>query len=225
MIRIEPDRKGRFPDVWITSDTHYSHKNICRGVTGWRLPDGSIPIGQTRDFPNIEKMNSVIVDNINSVVKQEDILIHLGDWSFGGFDKVREFYNRLVCKNIHLVLGNHDEHIENNKDSVQEIFLTVSTYQTLVIGSKKFVLMHYPISSWNGLNRGVMHLHGHTHLPTEIRFGKGRRIDVGIDGHPSFRPYHILKELVPQLEKREIMSDMLNDHHTDDIVNKDNGGN
>jgi calcineurin-like phosphoesterase family protein len=122
-----------------------------------------------------------------------------------------------------LVLGNHDEHIENNKDSIQELFLTVSTYQTLVIGSKKFVLMHYPISSWNGLNKGVMHLHGHTHLPTEIRFGKGRRIDVGIDGHPSFRPYHILKEIFPMLDRREIMSDMLNDHHTDDIVNKDNG--
>lgn len=223
MIRIESDRKGRFPDVWVTSDTHYHHRNICRGVTGWRLPDGSIPIDQTRDFPTIEKMNSIIVDNINSVVKQEDILIHLGDWSFGGFDKVREFYDRLVCKNIHLVLGNHDEHIENNKDSIQELFLTVSTYQTLVIGSKKFALMHYPISSWNGLNKGVMHLHGHTHLPTEIRFGKGRRIDVGIDGHPSFRPYHILKEIFPMLDRREIMSDMLNDHHTDDIVNKDNG--
>ena len=220
MIRIPSDSKGRFPDVWITSDTHYGHKNICRGITEWRLPDGSIPKSRTRDFNSLDKMNYTIVNNINEFVKQEDILIHLGDWSFGGFDKIKEFHDKLICKNIHLILGNHDEHIEKNKDSIQEIFLSVSHYQTLVIGKQTFRIMHFPISSWDGLNKGVMHLHGHTHLPTEIRFGLGRRIDVGIDGHPLFRPYHILKEIVPMLEKRPIMSDMKNDHHTDEIINK-----
>lgn len=223
MIKIQSDSKGRFPDVWITSDTHYGHKNICRGVTGWRLPDGTVPISQTRDFRTIEQMNDTIVNNINEVVKQEDILIHLGDWSFGGFENIRKFYDRIVCKNIHLILGNHDQHILNNRENVQELFLTVSQYETLVIGKQEFRLMHYPISSWDGLNKGVMHLHGHTHLSTEIRFGKGRRIDVGIDGHPSFRPYHILRDVVPMLEKRPIMSDMGFDHHTDEIVNKDKG--
>ena len=39
-------------------------------------------------------------------------------WSFNGFDKIIEFRNRLNCKNIHLILGNHDTHIEkNNADS------------------------------------------------------------------------------------------------------------
>ncbi len=33
MIKIEKDRKGILPDVWITSDTHYNHANICRGTT------------------------------------------------------------------------------------------------------------------------------------------------------------------------------------------------
>ena len=223
MIKIQSDIKGRFPDVWITSDTHYGHKNICRGVTNWRLPDGTIPISQTRDFKSIEQMNDTIVNNINEVVKQEDILIHLGDWSFGGFENIRKFYDRIICKNIHLILGNHDHHILNNRENVQELFLTVSQYETLVIGKQEFRLMHYPISSWDGLNKGVMHLHGHTHLSTEIRFGKGRRIDVGIDGHPSFRPYHILRDVVPILEKRPIMSEMGFDHHMDDIVNKDKG--
>ena len=91
-------------NVWITSDTHYSHKNICRGVTDWRMPDGSIPISQTRDFPTIQKMNDAIVNNINNVVMQDDILIHLGDWSFGGFQSIPEFMGRLVCKNVYLFL-------------------------------------------------------------------------------------------------------------------------
>ena len=74
MIKIEKDRK-----VFVTSDTHYGHKNICRGVTAWRLPDGSIPIDQTRDFETMDEMNDAIINNINSVVGQDDVLIHLGD--------------------------------------------------------------------------------------------------------------------------------------------------
>ncbi len=29
--------------VWVTSDPHYNHKNICRGVTNWRTQDGDVP--------------------------------------------------------------------------------------------------------------------------------------------------------------------------------------
>jgi calcineurin-like phosphoesterase family protein len=220
MIKINKDFKG---DVWIFSDPHYNHTNICRGTTKWRLPDGSLPIKQTRDFPNLEKMNSAIVDNINQVVKQGDILICLGDWSFGGFESIKEFWDRIICKNIHLILGNHDHHIENNRENCQDLFLSVSHYNTLVIGEHKFQLMHYPISSWDGLNKGFMHLHGHCHLPTHMRFGKGQRMDVGMDGHPEFRPYHIIREVVPMLKKRPIMSEMDGDHHTDEITGRDKG--
>jgi hypothetical protein len=56
-----------------------------------------------------------------------------------------------------------------------------------------------------------------------MRFGKGQRMDVGMDGHPEFRPYNILREIVPLLKKRPIMSEMPDDHHTDELVNKDKG--
>ena len=220
MIKIDKNFKG---NVWIFSDPHYNHKNICRGVTNWRMPDGSIPISQTRDFPDLDKMNTVIVNNINDVVMQDDILICLGDWSFGGFESIEAFWNRIVCKNIHLVLGNHDHHIENNRGDIQRLFLSVSYYNTLKLGDYTFRLMHYPISSWDGLNKGVMHLHGHCHLPTNLRFGKGQRMDVGMDGHPEFRPYDILREVVPMLKKRPVTSEMDNDHHIDEIENKDKG--
>jgi calcineurin-like phosphoesterase family protein len=218
MIKIDPNT-----NVWITSDTHFSHKNICRGVTNWRLPNGEVPVEQTRDFVTIEKMNTAIVNNINEVVSQDDVLIHLGDWSFGGFEQISEFYNRLVCKNIHLVLGNHDHHIQNNREDIQDLFLSVSHYNTLEIGDYKFQLMHYPISSWNGLNKGYIHLHGHTHLATNRRFGVGKRMDVGMDGNPEFRPYNIIREIVPLMKNRPIKSEMGDDHHTDEIVNKDKG--
>jgi calcineurin-like phosphoesterase family protein len=223
MIRILPNSLGQFPDVWIFSDPHFNHKNICRGTTNWRMPDGSIPIEQTRDFATLEKMNAAIVDNINAVVKQDDVVICLGDWSFGGFDSILEFWGRLVCKNIYHVLGNHDHHIENNRGNCQGLFKSVSHYETLVIGQYTFKLLHYPISSWDGLNKGYMHLHGHCHLPTDKRFGLGKRMDVGMDGHPEFRPYHILREVVPLLQGRPIQSEMPGDHHIDDLKNKDKG--
>jgi calcineurin-like phosphoesterase family protein len=87
MFKINLD-KGSTRNIWFTSDTHYNHTNICRGVTNWRTPNGDIPEKQTRPFETIDRMNDTIVNNINSVVGQDDILIHLGDWSFGGFDKI-----------------------------------------------------------------------------------------------------------------------------------------
>ena len=108
-IKLKPHQK-----LFFTSDTHYNHKNICRGVTSWTHADG-----HTRDFPTLAKMNDTIVNNINSIVGQDDILIHLGDWSFGGFESISEFYYRLTCQNIYLILGNHDHHIEKNKDDIK----------------------------------------------------------------------------------------------------------
>ena len=217
MIKIDKDRK-----VWITSDTHYGHKNICRGVTSWRLPDGSIPINKTRDFDTIEEMNEAIVDGINSVVGQDDVLIHLGDFSFGGFENIQKFRDRIICKEIHLILGNHDTHIENNKGGVQELFTSVNHYTRLLYKNKTFVLFHFPISSWDSLNKGHIHLHGHVHLPTNLRFGKGKKMDVGMDGHPTFGVYG-MDDIIQIMDKREIASDMLFDHHTDEIINKDKG--
>jgi calcineurin-like phosphoesterase family protein len=215
MIKIDKDRK-----VWIISDTHFGHKNICRGVTAWRLPDGSIPISQTRDFDSISEMNEMIVNNINSVVGQDDVLIHLGDWSFGGFENIKIFRDRIVCKEIHLILGNHDEHIEKNRDGVQELFTSVNHYTKLMYKFETLVLMHYPIDSWDGLNKGHIHLHGHCHLPQQKVFGKGRRMDVGIDGNMFFMPYE-LDNVIKIVKMREIRSNMDGDHHIDEVITED----
>jgi calcineurin-like phosphoesterase family protein len=48
-------------------------------------------------------------------VKENDILYHLGDFSFGGWMNVWRFRSQINCKNIHLILGNHDYQIKKNK--------------------------------------------------------------------------------------------------------------
>lgn len=202
--------------VWITSDPHYNHKNICRSVTNWRTQDGDVPTYNTRDFQSIDQMNDALVNNINFKVGQNDTLIILGDIAFGGFESIGKFLDRLVCKNIHLVLGNHDHHIRNNRENIQELFISVSDYLQVRINDQDFVLSHYPFASWNGLNKGVIHLHGHVHLSNQNKWGNGKRLDVGVDGNGYF-PYKIT-EIVHMMDRREIGSDLSNDHHLDDLV-------
>jgi calcineurin-like phosphoesterase family protein len=204
-------------NIFFTSDTHYSHSNICRATSKWG--DDNL----TRDFKSLDQMNTVLVNNINEIVGENDILIHLGDWSFGGFENIAEFRNRIMCKNIHLVLGNHDHHIERNKGDVQELFSSVNHYINLDLRKPSnirkgemdkfnFVLMHFPIASWDGMNDGVMHLHGHVHLPPNLRISEGRAMDVGVDGN-SYYPLGLF-EVVNLLKNRPIKKLSLpKDHH------------
>jgi hypothetical protein len=216
MLKIDNDTK-----VWITSDTHYNHTNICRGTTNWRLPNGRIPISQTRDFETLDKMNDTIVNNINEFVGYNDILIHLGDWSFGGFNKIGEFRERLVCQQIYLTYGNHDHHIERNHEGCKRLFQGTEWFMQLNYLGETLELMHYPIASWNGLNKGRIHLHGHCHLPNNKKYSNGRRMDVGVDGNPEFAPYD-LRKLINDMKKRPIGSELgTDDHHLDDLINKD----
>jgi calcineurin-like phosphoesterase family protein len=168
----------------------------------------------------MDEMNDAIINNINSVVGQDDVLIHLGDWSFGGFENIKKFRDRIVCKEIHLILGNHDHHIENNREGCQELFSSVNHYTKLMYKYDTIVLMHYPIDSWDGLNKGHIHLHGHCHLPQQKVFGKGRRMDVGIDGNMFFMPYS-LDNVVKIVKMRDIRSNMDDDHHTDEVITED----
>jgi len=184
-IKLNPGQK-----LWFTSDTHYDHKNICSATTNWVEAENL-----TRKFSSLDQMNDELVTSINNKVGQDDILFHLGDWSFNGFENIRKFRERINCKNVHLILGNHDHHIERNKENIQSIFSSVSQYLDLEVKWRpyhsklvadsytRFVLFHYPIASWNGMSDGVIHLHGHVHLSPQQRVANGKAMDVGVDGN------------------------------------------
>ena len=202
--------------LFFTSDTHYSHSNICSATTNW-----SVNEGYARTFDSLQDMNQRLVDNINNMVGEDDILIHLGDWSFGGFDKIEEFRSQINCKNIHLTFGNHDHHIERNKEGVQRLFSSVQQYLRLEVVRPltksmnekfKFICMHYPIASWHDMNQGVIHLHGHVHLPPHLRVADGKAMDVGVDGN-GLEPIS-LDEVLSIMKDREIKKLALpKDHH------------
>lgn len=208
-------QKGQ--NLFFTSDTHYNHTNICRGVSNWG------PGSRTRDFDTLDAMNAAMIDNINHQVGENDILFHLGDWSFGGYENIEEFRNRIVCKNIHLLLGNHDHHIERDKGGIRRLFSSVNEYLRLEVQvprddksffKRTFILCHYPIASWHDMNRGVIHLHGHVHLEPHLRIADGRAMDVGMDGN-DMEPVSFRK-VVTLLDSRPIKTLALpSDHHSD----------
>jgi hypothetical protein len=201
-------------NIWITSDTHFGHAGICRGTTHWRTLDAEgnkiVPLDIVRDFETVEDMNERMIENINACVSENDTLFHMGDWSFGGFENISEFRYRINCKNIHFILGNHDHHIESNKEDIRKFFASVNYYNEVAVphksGNLKLVMCHYPITSWNNMRRNSYMLHGHQHLKGDQRFGNGKRMDIGMCGHPEFRPYHLdeIVDLLRNLESYEI---------------------
>lgn len=187
-------------DVWITSDSHYGHRNICRGTSRWKSQK------KTRDFDTIDEMNDQLVRQINHHVNKDDILIHLGDFAWP--DQVEEFRGRIKCKNVHLIIGNHDLEIQKSEE-LRSIFSSVSQYGEIRIFPKgggyftRVCLMHYPIKSWNGKYHGSFHLHGHVHSNHKDKYSKERTLDVGVDGSPGLAPYR-LTDALALIEKNEI---------------------
>jgi calcineurin-like phosphoesterase family protein len=206
--------------VWFTSDTHYNHSNICRGTSNW--PE----LSKTRPFETLKEMNDTLVNNLNAVVGEDDILFHLGDWSFGGFEMIQEFREQIKCKNIHLILGNHDHHIESDKEGVQGLFASVNNYLRLELTipntaglinaksviKKTLIMCHYPIASWHDMNRGVIQLHGHVHLGPDQKLHEGKAMDVGVDGN-SMKPYSIESILTIMRDRPVKCLALPNDHH------------
>ena len=200
--------------LWFTSDTHYNHANICSATTKWIDPV------TCREFASVEQMNSHLIANINERVEQDDILFHLGDWSFGGFEQIQIFRDSIFCKNVHIITGNHDHHIESNRDGCQSLFSSVNKYLNLnvkwnvgtpLMEEQGFVLMHFPIASWDNMARGAIHLHGHVHFPADKRIGVGKMMDVGCDGNELY-PIE-MSEILRLMDRQPIKSMFTFDHH------------
>ncbi len=200
--------------LWFTSDTHYNHGNICSATTQWTNPV------TCREFKSLEHMNAHLIGNINEKVGENDILFHLGDWSFGGFEQIQIFRDSIFCKNVHIITGNHDHHIENNRDGCQSLFSSVNKYLNLVVkwnvgtplmGEQRFALMHFPIASWDNMARGAIHLHGHVHFEADKRIGVGKMMDVGCDGNELY-PIE-MGDVLKLMRNQPIKSMFEFDHH------------
>ena len=199
--------------TWFTSDTHYHHRNICSATSEWGDKTN------TRQFASLEQMNDVLVANINAFIGQDDVLYHLGDWSFGGREKIGQLRERLGVKTVHLIRGNHDHHLADGSPELKH-FTTVQDYKEVLINGQHIVLCHYAMRVWNESHKGSWMLYGHSHgtLP-----GHGLSMDVGVDTHNYFpysfeqirtimsrRPQHYADHHGPQTSTNYATRKMLN---------------
>ena len=116
--------------VWFISDMHFDHESIIKYTK--------------RKYKNVHEMNEAFVKKWNSLVKEDDLVYHVGDFSFGGNKNALMWEKRLNGRIVH-IQGNHDK---NNG---------VKTY--LVKG-----IMHFG-------NKSIYVIHRPPHTVGEIPYG------------------------------------------------------
>lgn len=155
------------------ADTHFGHKNIVKGISQWTDKSAC------RKFNHLHEHDDLLINNINNTVGQNDRLYILGDFSFGGKENIPIYRERIVCKDVVLIRGNHDLHMmknsvvmHNNKYiNVNSLFSNVYDLLDFKIGKTNIVLCHFPILSWHRQSKGSIHLYGHVHK--ELNFNDG----------------------------------------------------
>ena len=129
-------------------------------------------------------MNDTLINNLNELVKENDILYNLGDFAFGPLKEIGPIRQRINCKTIHLICGNHDRK-SAKKAWFKELFTTIKTYDEIKHNGHKIVLCHYALRVWNQSHYGSFMFFGHSHgnLPDNGT----RSLDVGVDCH-NYKP-------------------------------------
>jgi len=151
--------------IHFSADLHFLHKkivDICNRPT------------------TVEEHDQWIIDRINSKVEKEHSLYILGDVSMGSKIETEKLLNKIKCKNIFLISGNHDHNLRactrfTTIEQIKDFTFNSESYPNLHI-----VLCHYPIASWNRKVFGAGHLYGHVHGRFQ---NTGLSFDIGVDAN------------------------------------------
>lgn len=148
--------------VWFTSDTHFGDPRAL-GI-------------DRRPFPDLATHDAALIANWNAVVAPDDVVWHLGDVALGPSDaRIAEIVGALAGTK-HLIVGNND----GPGTLAAPGWASVGHYAETVVDGRRLVLCHYAFRTWNGIGRGTLNLHGHSHGKlTPIT----RQYDVGVDVH------------------------------------------
>ena len=190
----------KIDEVWISSDFHAYHKNIAKGSSSWIGLDDNC-----RDFENEIEMTNHLVEQINKYVKEEHLLIHCGDWSFGNKNNILKFRNQLNCRNIICIEGNHDHHnIEFQLAVLEDKLVEFNQIGYYQVEGKSFMCTHYPQIVWHQSHKGVPNFFGHVHGSNP---GLGKSLDTGVDNAfkilGEYRPFR-LREAFNIIDTKEI---------------------
>lgn len=137
--------------IYYTSDLHLGHANVIRF-------DG-------RPFMDVEEMERKIIENWNSVVKNEDTVYILGDFCWSTDDEWDRILSLLNGQKV-LIRGNHD--LKNMTQKVRRHFQDVKDYKEISDNGRRVIMCHYPMPFYRAdYNENVYHLYGHLHITVE----------------------------------------------------------
>lgn len=167
-------------NIFVISDTHFFHNNILKFIKS----DGTLVRG---GFSCIEEMNEKIIDNWNNTVSDEDEIYHLGDFTFGSKNRIKEIAPRLKGRK-RLILGNHDYQPKEYEKYFEKIFSYRQFGRDMF--KRSVVLCHFPLhkcaydyrTGKEGLN-----IHGHLHHNLT---GEDKHVNVCVE-HTGYKPVSI----------------------------------
>lgn len=171
--------------IFFTSDSHFSHPLMLK----------------TRGFSTLEEHDETIIANWNARVGQNDVVYHLGDFTFTDREKSQKIFDRLNGRK-HLIVGNHDKVGRKLYGWcwVKDVF-------QIKHNDQKVWMSHYCHHIWPTKHYGSFHLFGHSH--GGIPFSDtAARLDVGIDNFPNLiswdEMYKLLKPVTEKLFEKPV---------------------
>jgi calcineurin-like phosphoesterase family protein len=178
--------------IYYTSDHHWGHQAVIRM--------------SNRPFEHVHEMNMYMIDKWNEVVNEDDEVYYLGDFMYKMNPNtfVTNVLNNLNGK-IYLIIGNHDRRYLNKY--MDRLEWAQPYHEMKYMHENKeyyFKLFHYPIYSWDGMWRGSIHLHGHTHYNTDDLYFEsiGNKLNVNCEFF-DYKPISIV-EVINMFKDKEI---------------------
>jgi calcineurin-like phosphoesterase family protein len=165
---------------FVISDHHFGHAGIIDF--------------ESRPFSHVEEMTETMIEKWNSVVAQEDIVYHLGDFSFLNQEKTGSILNRLNGYKI-LIMGNHDRG-RTRLWWLEAGFQEVSEHALVYNGF--FFLSHEPM--YMNKHMPYVNIHGHIHGQ---KYEGNQYINVCVE-HLNYTPIlmdTLIKQVVPGEEQ------------------------
>ena len=147
--------------IFLIADTHFGDENIR--------------LYEERPFPDTDTMDREMILRWNSVVGDNDLVYHLGDFCSGGRTRCRELLTRLKGHKF-LVMGNHDQNLTPHewRDLGFE-----ECYDLPVVLNEFFILSHTPLYVCRSMP--YANLYGHVHNHPSYRSVSSRSACVSVE--------------------------------------------
>ena len=133
--------------LYFSSDSHFGHFNITKYCH--------------RPFKSRSEMDKALIANWNSVVPEDGIVVHCGDFMLphkNGDKEYKKIWNKLNFKLLVLCRGNHDL-IDCGVYEYGDKTVIVKDMVMIEVESIKIMAIHYPISAYPADYNVFGHIH------------------------------------------------------------------